>query len=90
MVLDAETQRLVRRLQAFKAHFTRVEKANQRLVEYAPTVQTPTTAAALEKGLDKLDEQYGKISECIEEIYNVCDDQDEFCLLYTSDAADDS
>ena len=97
--MDEETKRLVRRLGGFKAHFTRVERANQRLVTYAPTVPTPATSEALQKGLDKVVEQYDKIAECIEEITDACDDEDALeeqhleeygdCLLYTSDAADE-
>ena len=53
-----------------------MEHANQRLVEYAPTVRTPATAQALQRGLDKLVEQYDKIAECIEEITDGCEDED--------------
>ena len=74
--MDEETKRLVRRLAGFKSHFTRVEAANKRLCEYAPTVQSAATAEALQKGLDKLLEQYDKIAECIEEIQDSCEDED--------------
>ena len=93
--MDDEVKRLIRRLAGFKAHFTRVEAANKRLVDYAPTVPKPTTVEALQGGLAKLVEQYDKIAECIEEIQDTCDDEEvleaqdldgyaDSCLLYTS------
>ena len=67
---------MVRRLTAFKAHFTRIERANKRLVDYAPTVATPATVSALEKGLDKLSEQHDKIAEVVEELQDHIEDVD--------------
>ena len=60
-------------LRAYKAHFTRVVNLSKRLVDFAPTVKTASMAESLQKGLQKLDEQYDKVTNIIEELQAVSD-----------------
>ena len=77
---DDPKEILERSLRAYKAHFTRVVNSSKRLVDFAPTVKTASTAESLQRGLQKLDDQYDKVIKVIEQLQAVseADDLEEY------------
>ena len=73
---DADVRQLERALRGYKAHFTRTVNANKRLVDFAPTVPTQSTVESLQKGLQKLDEQYEKLTQVILELQDSCTEEE--------------
>ena len=72
---DADVLQLEHALRGYKAHFTRTVNANKRLVDFAPTVPTQSTVESLQKGLQKLDEQYEKLTQVILELQDTCTEE---------------
>ena len=76
MSAQDELDKTLRSLAAFKAHFTRIEGANERLVEYAPAVASSHTLGEITKGLDRLEKQYDKLSDCADKVVELTDNED--------------
>ena len=74
MLVSEQVKALIRSFQGYKGAFTRLRKSNDRLVEYAPTVPTPTTAEALQKALERLEGQYERLCTSMDRILQACDD----------------
>ena len=72
-----EYEKLRRSLTGFKAAFTRIEGVNERLVEYAPAVASPQTVSELEKALSKIETQYDRLNQCVDELSALSIDDDE-------------
>ena len=72
----AALKKTLRSLSAYKGHFTRTLRSCERLANFTPTAPTLATAQNLQASLDKLEDIFEKLHECVIEVQQECDDDD--------------
>ena len=73
---EPDLQKALRSVTAYKGHFTRLLKAIDRLIDFAPTAAIPSVAGNLQLSLDKLEDIHSKLDTSIDEVFMATDDEE--------------